>query len=74
MKYHKKWTKYARLINDILNDVSCINVEYCDVDSFSNEDDFKTGGWLAENYVGFSRIMVVIIGHFDNYIEPQELG
>ena len=74
MKYHKKWAKYARLINVILNDVSCLNLEYCDVDSLSNEEDFKTGGWLAENYVGFSRIMIVIIGHFDNYIDSQELG
>ena len=74
MKYHKKWSKFARIINDILIDVSAMNLEYCTADSFSNEDDFKTGGWLAENYLAFSRVMVVVIGHLDELIHPDELG
>ena len=73
-KFHKKWAKFARLVNDILDDVSSLNLSYCAVDSFSNEEDFKTGGWLAENYLGFSRIMIILIGHFDEFIHPDELG
>ena len=74
LKYHKKWTKYAKLINQILDDVSSLNLTYCAVASFSNDEDFKTGGWLAENYLGFSRIMIILIGHFDEFIHPDELG
>ena len=74
MKFHKKWSAFARLTNDILNDVSSLNLNYCSTDLFNNEEDFKTGGWLAENYVAFSRIMLIILGHFEEYIEPNELG
>ena len=74
MKFHKKWSAFARLTNDILNDVSSLNLNYCSTDSFNNEEDFKTGGWLAENYVAFSRIMLIILGHFEEFIEPNELG
>ena len=49
LKYHKKWFSFARLTNDILNDVSSMNLNYCATDSFSNDEDYKTGGWLAEN-------------------------
>ena len=74
LKYHKKWSKFAKVVNEILNDISSLHVGYCVIDTFSNEDDLKTGGWLAENYLGFSRIMVVIIGHLDDFIQSQELG
>lgn len=74
LKFHKKWTKFGRLINEILSDISSMHIGYCAVDTFSNEDDLKTGGWLAENYLGFSRVMVIIIGHLDEFIDPNELG
>lgn len=74
MKYHKKWSKFARLMNEILIDVSSMNLDFCAADSFSNEEDFKTGGWLAETYLAFSRVMIIIIGHLDEFINPNELG
>ena len=74
LKYHKKWTKFGRLINEIMSDVSSLHIGYCVVDTFSNVDDLKTGGWLAENYLGFSRVMVILIGHLDEFIDPNELG
>ena len=53
LKFHKKWSSFARLKNDILNDISSLNLNYCATDSFNNDKDYKTGRWLAENYVAF---------------------
>ena len=74
MKYHKKWTKFAKLCNEFLEDIESLHLSYCVADGFTNYEDMKTGGWLAETYLAFSRIMIVLIGHIDEYIHHDELG
>lgn len=74
MKFHKKWTKFSKLCNELLEDIETLHLSYCMTDGLTNVDDMKTGGWLAETYLAFSRIMIVIIGHIDEYIHHDELG
>jgi len=74
MKFHKKWTKFSKLCNEFLEDIETLHLSYCMTDGLTNVDDMKTGGWLAETYLAFSRIMIVITGHIDEYIHHDELG
>ena len=46
-----------------------MRLEYCKCEMFTNEDDYKPGGWLAETYLGFSRKIVILIIQMDNYVE-----
>lgn len=46
LRYHRKFTKFARFLNEILNDAPSLHVGHCDVDTFSTKDNFKTGGWM----------------------------
>ena len=41
---------------------------------FTNEDDYKTGVWLAEIYLGFSYTIVIIMIHADDTIDKNTLG
>ena len=47
---------------------------FCKCKTFTNDTDFKTGGWLAEFYLGLSRIIVDIMIHVDEHIESNALG
>ena len=74
MKFHKKWTKFAKMCNEILEDIETLHLSFCMADGLTNSDDMKTGGWLAETYLAFSRVMIVFIGHVSEYIHHDELG
>ena len=74
MKLEKKWSKFAQLCNHYLEDIHSLRIGFCKCECLTNEDDFKTGGWLAETYLGFSRIMVIVLGHIDTYIEENAQG
>ena len=65
MKFHKKWTKFSKLCNEFLEDIEALHLSYCMTDGSTNVDDMKTGEWLVETYLAFSRIMIVITGHID---------
>ena len=73
-KHHRKWTKFATLTNKLLEVVKSLRLGFCKCETFTNDDDFKTGGWSAESYLGFSRIMVIIMIHVDEHIESNVLG
>ena len=62
------------MCNEILEDIETLHLSYCMADGLTNSDDMKTGGWLAETYLAFSRIMIVFIGHISEYIHHDELG
>ena len=74
MKFHKKWNKFAKITNQYLEHVHYMRLEYCKCEMFTNEDDYKPGGWLAETYLGFSRIIVILIIRMDDYVEKNALA
>ena len=53
-KHHRKWTKFTAQTNYLLDTVKSLRLSFCKCETFTNEEDFKTGGWLAELYLGFS--------------------
>ena len=74
MKFHKKWTKFAKLINEMVEDVATLRLGFCKCEPLTNHDDFKGGGWLAETYLGYSRFMVIIIGYIDDILPQNTVG
>ena len=53
-KHHRKWTKFAAETNCLLENVKSLRLGFCKCETFTNDEDYKTGGWLAESYLGFS--------------------
>ena len=73
-KFHKKWSKFAKLINEMIEDVASLRLGFCKCEPLTNQDDFKGGGWLAETYLGYSRILVIIIGYIDDILPHETVG
>ena len=70
LKYHKKWSKFSEIANLLLENIFLLRLDFCKCETLSSE----TSGWLAENYLGFSRIAVVIIIYLDDVIECNTVG
>ncbi len=73
-KFHKKWSKFAKVINEMIEDVASLRLGFCKCEPLTNHDDFKGGGWLAETYLGYSRIFVIISGYIDDILPCDTVG
>ena len=74
LKFHKKWAKFGKMMNELIDDVASLHVGYCKCEPLTNQDDFKGGGWLAETYLGYSRIMVIMTNYLDMFLTPDTVG
>ena len=45
-------------------------MDYCKVEQFTNGKEYKTGGWLAETYLGYARLLVILCNNIEDIIDP----
>lgn len=69
-KMQKKWSQYGEYANTLLDDISQLKLGYCKVEQFTNGTEYKTGGWLAETYLGYSRLFVILCNNIEDIIDP----
>ena len=75
LKFHKLWSKYCEMINPLLNEIDTLKLDFCRVESFwCSTTDYKPTGWIAENYLGFSRIIIVLLTYMDTLEIQQRRG
>ena len=70
LKFHKCWSKFCEYINPILQDINFLKLDFCRVDEFwESTTDYKKTGWIAENYLGYTRIHIVLLAHIDSILD-----
>ena len=72
-KWYKKWSMFGNDSNVILQNVSSSRTNFCKALPFSGEN-LTTGGWIAEQYVAYARIMIVLMKDYDKYVNENSLG
>ena len=73
-KQHNKWSHYGSIANPILGDVNQLKCSYNRCEAFTSGKEYKTGGWLAETYLGYSRLIVILFGHVETIVDESVLG
>ena len=53
---------FGKFANKILNQIKKLNCSFCKAEPF-NGDEYTTGGWISETYLGYSRVMVILFSH-----------
>ncbi len=72
LKFHKLWSKYCESINPTLDDIEGLKCDFCRVESFwHSKTDYKPSGWIAETYLGYARIIVVLLVHIESLIKEN---
>ena len=73
-KSHGKWNCYGTFSNTILADINQLKIGYCRAEPFTAGKDFKTGGWIAETYLGYSRLMPIMLNKSNKIKTDNLLG
>ena len=76
LKWHKQWSQYCEMIHPLLDDIDSLNCNFCRVESFweLNKSDYKPTGWIAENYLGYSRIISLLLCCIDTIVDHNSNG
>ena len=53
---------FGKFANKILNQIKKLNCSFCKAEP-CNGDEYTTGGWISETYLGYSRVMVILFSH-----------
>ena len=57
-----------------MDDISNAHINFCKVETFNGGNDFTTGGWVAETYLGFGRVCCVLYSLVTDLLPPSSLG
>ena len=71
-KWYKKWSSFGNNSNIFLNCVLSAKASFCKALPFSG-DNHTTGGWIAEQYIAYARIMIVLMNNYDQFIDEKSL-
>ena len=75
LKHNKQWKTYCDIINPILEEISSLKLDFCHVEGFwQSQSDYRPTGWIAENYLGYSRLMVYLLIHMETLNINQQRG
>ena len=67
LKFHKQWSKFCEIVNPLLIDIESLKLDYCRSEIFwGTTTDYKPTGWIAENYLAYARINLVLLGYIDD--------
>jgi len=61
LKKYKKNSSFAQNVSPLMQKIKAIQCEFCKLETFNGNDKTTLGGWIAENYLGFSRVMICIL-------------
>ena len=73
-KCNSKWTAFGKYANPILKQIFALHCDFCRTEPFSGGNEYTTGGWLAETYLGYSRIMPILFCQIDQMIDNNIRG
>ena len=74
LKFHKVWSKFGRQSNIIMDEISRVNINFCKVESFNGGNEYTTGGWIAETYIGFVRISCFVYSLVVELLPPVSVA
>jgi len=75
LKFNKMWSKYCEIINPILSIIETLKLDFCRVQSFwGSSTDYKPTGWIAENYLGYTRVILILLTYMDEMEIQQSRG
>lgn len=72
-KFHKKWSFFGKNAFALMDEINKLQSDFCRVETFNGGDDYTTGGWIAESYLGFSRIFSIIISPTCQFLKRDNL-
>ena len=68
-KSQNKYKPFIRSIQVMVDRIADLGLSWCKLEKFSDSD--GTGGWVAESYLGYSRLLPVLYGDVNKIVDPN---
>ena len=69
--YHKE---FCQIIHPTMLAISNMNLKWCFMNIFHTAKNYKTTGWIANNYLAFARLMLVFYRYIRHVVPNSLLG
>ena len=73
-KNNSQYKAFGDYVNSTLDDISDLNVDWCRMEKFTKGRNYSLVGWQAEQYVAFTRCILVIYGAVRDIVGDNEVG
>ena len=57
-----------------MDEISRVNINFCKVESFNGGNEYTTGGWISETYIGFVRISCFVYSLVVELLPPVSVA
>ena len=71
LSYYKH---FCHIIHPIMIEISNMNLNWCFLNSFNTSKNYKSTGWIANNYLAFARLMLVFYRYIRSVVPCTEPG
>jgi hypothetical protein len=71
LSYHKR---FCQIIHPLMIKISNMNLKWCFLNSFNEAKNYKTTGWIANNYLAFARLMLIFYRYIRSVVPTTEPG
>ena len=59
-KFHSVWSSFGKESNIVMDNISNLHCEFCRIESFNGGEQYTTGGWIAETFLGYARLSCIL--------------
>ena len=71
LSYYKQ---FCHIIYPMMTKISKMNLKWCFLNAFNKSKNYKTTGWIANNYLAFARLMLIFYRYIRSVIPSTEPG
>ena len=71
VSYHKN---FCTIVHPLMVSISNMNITWCSLNTFNTTKKYKPTGWIANNYLAFARIMLVVYRYIRSVVKKSEAG
>ena len=73
-KVHPQYKEFGDLINDTLQCIHNTHVDWCRMETLTSGRTYSLGGWQAEQYLAFSRCLIICYSAVRDIVGDEEVG
>ena len=72
IKQGRKFETFVDVVNPTLHQISLLRLDWCKVEMLTSNE-FGTGGWLADMYLGYARLLPVLYCYISKIYDHQSI-
>ena len=68
------YKNFCSIIHPLMVSISNMNITWCALNTFNITKNYKPTGWIANNYLAFARVMLVLYRYIRSVVKESEAG